>query len=70
MITVLEYIWITDKMTILRLLGLHLLEGSFVETLLGVRVPGAETPSEYERLMRAPAYRRARGGALRQVRFG
>lgn len=42
---------------------------STVEALVGVRVPRVEPLSEYERLMRHSAYKRARGGALRQVRW-
>ncbi|HHV61137.1 MAG TPA: hypothetical protein GXX51_00625 [Firmicutes bacterium] len=70
MLTILEYIWLTNRMVILRLLGLHLLEGSLVETVIHEPLSRIEAPSEYERLMRHSAYRRARGGALRQVRFG
>jgi len=67
--SILEYIWITDRECIFRLLGLGLLSGALVEAILGMRLPAVEAPSEYERMMRGRAYKRIRGGALRQVRF-
>lgn len=70
MTTVLEYLWVTDRMTVLRLLGLGLISGTIVEALVGIQLPVVEVSNEYERLMRHDAYRRARGGALRQVKWG
>lgn len=70
MITIFEYLWWRDRMTILRLLCLHLLDGHFVEAVVQEPLPRVDAPGEYERLMRHAAYRRARGGALRQVRQG
>lgn len=71
MLTVLEYIWVTDRMTILRLLGLRLLQEAMVVAVIREPLPRVENQElwQYERLMRARAYRRAKGGALRQVRW-
>lgn len=73
MITILEYIWWRDRMTVLRLLGLGLLEEKAVEKVVGEtlsRVEDELKPRQYERMMRHDAYHRGRGGALRQVRWG
>lgn len=73
MITILEFLWATDKQVILRLIGLGFLTGILVETVIGEQLPKATGADielrEYERLMRHSAYRRGRGGALRQVRY-
>ncbi|HHY47112.1 MAG TPA: hypothetical protein GX506_07430 [Firmicutes bacterium] len=72
MITILEYIWATNWGVILRLIALGLLDEHSVEFITGTRFARHDADliyRHYEQMMRAPAYRRARGGAMRQVRW-
>ncbi|NPV52192.1 MAG: hypothetical protein HPY71_01560 [Firmicutes bacterium] len=72
MVTILEYIWAHDEMTILRLVALGLLGGQVVEIVLGVRLQRTDAETihkHYKQMMRHDAYRRGKGGAIRQVRW-
>ncbi|NPV81920.1 MAG: hypothetical protein HPY52_16940 [Firmicutes bacterium] len=59
-------------MTVLRLVALGLLSDWLVEAVLGVRLQCADMDighSYYERMMAHDAYRRCKGGGIRQVRW-
>ena len=73
MITVLGYLWDKDPLVIVTLIRLRLLDWDWAHDLLFTDARawlGRGEHVDYAAMMRAPAYRRARGGALRQVRFG
>ena len=69
MITILEYLWQEDRMMVLRLLGLAFLGGRVFEEIIHEPAPKIVAPSPFEKLMRHDAYRRGKGGAIRQVRW-
>ncbi|NPV80725.1 MAG: hypothetical protein HPY52_10695 [Firmicutes bacterium] len=73
MITILGYLWDKNPLVIVALIRLRLLDWAWGRDLLLADAQawlGLAEHEDYAAMMRAPAYRRSRGGALRQVRRG
>lgn len=66
MLTILEYLCVRNPEVILRMLEKNVLSSKIFSTFPQKKT-GLENPESYARLMKHDRWRRARGGAIRQV---